>query len=170
MADRVGIDPATAGLTYDLRHSLGHARSGLDVHTRITEKQDIGIGSVEEPLNTCGRVVHWIDDVHTPPRRFTPLLLCAEGIRLIDKRVILATRRNASRHPLRPHDNDAGHPICLEKLGQFLFHDKALAARRMTHEDSFADAHDDSSMKDIEILACGRKKNQITALQMRFEP
>jgi hypothetical protein len=64
MAHCVGINPAAAGFTYDLRHSIEHARSGLDVYTRITEKEDIGIGSVEESLNTCGRVVLWIDDVH----------------------------------------------------------------------------------------------------------
>src|SRR5208282_549583 len=153
MAHCVGINPAGAGFTYDLRHSIEHARSRLDVHTRITEKENIGIGSIEDSLNTCGRVVVWIDDVHTPPRR-----------------VILATNCNASRHPLRAHDNDASHPICLEKLAQFLFHDKALAARRVTHENFFAIAHDDSSMKHIEILACRRKKNQVTALQISLEP
>ncbi len=54
MACCVGIDPAAAGFTDDLRHSIEHARSGLDVHTRITEKQHVGIGSVEDSLNTCG--------------------------------------------------------------------------------------------------------------------
>ena len=54
MAHCVGINPAGAGFTDDLRHSIEHARSGLDVHTRIAEKEDIGIGSVEESLNTCG--------------------------------------------------------------------------------------------------------------------
>jgi hypothetical protein len=71
---------------------------------------------------------------------------------------------------LRPHDNDAGHPICLEKLAQFLFHDKPVAARRVTHQDSVAVAHDDPRMKHIEIPARGRKKNQIAALHMRLEP
>jgi len=74
------------------------------------------------------------------------------------------------RESLRPHDNDAGHPICLEKLAQFLFHDKAPAARRVTHEGTCAIAHDDSSMKHVEILAGGDEKNQIAALQMRLEP
>src|ERR1700689_1383691 len=46
----------------------------------------------------------------------------------------------------------------------------ALAARRVTHEDCFAVAHDDSSMKHVEILARGHKKNQVTALQICFEP
>ena len=122
----------------------------------------IGADGVVRPADVCVP--------YCPPRRFAPSHLCEEGIRLTDKRVILATNRNASRRPLRPHDNDASHPICLEKVAQFLLHDKALAARRVTHEDSFAIARDDSSMKHIEILACGSKKNQVTALQMRFEP
>src|SRR5712692_9515513 len=41
----------------------------------------------------------------------------------------------------RPHDNDAGHPICLEKIAQFLFHYNSPAARRVTDEDSIAIAH-----------------------------
>src|ERR1700722_1809836 len=64
MADRVGIDPAGARLTNDLRHSIEHARAGLDVHPRVADKENIGIGSVEESLNARGRVVLWIDDVH----------------------------------------------------------------------------------------------------------
>ena len=72
--------------------------------------------------------------------------------------VILAANRDASRHRLRARDDNAGHPICLEKLAQFLFHDRALAARRVTHENFFAIAHDDSSMKHIEILARRRQK------------
>jgi hypothetical protein len=71
---------------------------------------------------------------------------------------------------LRPHYNDASHPICLEKLAQFLFHDNAPAARRVTQEHAFAVAHDDSSMKHIKILARGYEKYQIAALQMRCEP
>src|SRR6266852_2000481 len=77
----------------------------------------------------------------------------------------LVTNRNPSRESLRPHDDDASHPICLEKLAQFLFHDKAPAARRVTQEHAFAVAHDDSSMKHIKILARGYEKHQITALQ-----
>src|SRR5208282_5510603 len=80
MACCVGINPAAAGFTYDPRHPIEHARSGLDVHTRISEKEDIGVGGVDESLNTRGRVVLWIDDVHIPPRRFAPSLLCKEGI------------------------------------------------------------------------------------------
>src|SRR5271155_5708351 len=72
-------------------------------------------------------------------------------------------------HSLRPHDYHAGHAICFEELAQFLFHDQALAARGVTHENSFAVAHDDSSMKHIEMLAGRREKNQITVLQISFE-
>ena len=43
---------------------IEHARSGLDVHPRIAEKQNGGIGSVEDLLNVRRRVVLWIDDVH----------------------------------------------------------------------------------------------------------
>src|SRR6266436_313209 len=80
--------------------------------------------------------------------------------------LLAAMRRLLSR----PHEDDASHPICFEKHSQFLFHDKALAARRVTHKDPSAVASDDSSMKHIEILACGRKKNQVTASQVGFEP
>jgi hypothetical protein len=52
MAYRVGINPAAAGFTYDLRHSIEHARSGIDACPRITEKEEIGIGSVEKSLNS----------------------------------------------------------------------------------------------------------------------
>ena len=45
MADRVGIDPASAGIADDLRHSIEHARSGLDIHPRVAEKEDVGIGA-----------------------------------------------------------------------------------------------------------------------------
>ena len=44
-----------------------------------------------------------------------------------------------------------------------------LAARRVTHRNFFA-AHDDSSMKYVEMLARRCKKNQITGLQILFEP
>ncbi|MGA7871136.1 MAG: hypothetical protein WCA22_09580 [Candidatus Binatus sp.] len=64
MAYRVGIYPAGAGFAYDLRHSTEHARPGFDVHTPVTEKENVGIGSVEESLNVGGGVVLWIDDVH----------------------------------------------------------------------------------------------------------
>ena len=86
------------------------------------------------------------------------------------RRVILAANCDASRYRLWPHDDDAGHPICLEKFAQLLFHDGALAARRVTHQYFFAIAHDDSSMKHVEIPARRRKKNQITGLQLSFEP
>jgi hypothetical protein len=71
---------------------------------------------------------------------------------------------NAS--PLRARDNDASHSISLEKLAQCLFHHTPLATRRVTHEDSFAIAYDYSSMKYVEILPCGNKKHQVTALQI----
>src|SRR6267378_6494674 len=103
MAHRVGINPASAAIEYDLRHSFEHARSGLDLHSRITEKENIGIGSVEHSLNTRRRVVLWINDVHIPPHR-----------------IILATNCNASRYRLRAHDHDARHSIRLEELAQFL--------------------------------------------------
>ena len=45
-----------------------------------------------------------------------------------------------------------------------------VAARRVTHQDPFTIAHDDSSMKHVEIPARGHKKNQVAALQMGFEP
>jgi len=83
---------------------------------------------------------------------------------------MLAANCNASRHWLRAYDDDACHSICFEKFAQFLFHDTALAARRMTHENFLAIAHDDASMKHIEILACRCKKNQIAASQISFEP
>jgi hypothetical protein len=54
MACGVGISPAAAGFTYDPRHPIEHGRSGLDAHTRITEKDDIGISGVDKPLNTRG--------------------------------------------------------------------------------------------------------------------
>src|SRR5208283_350007 len=76
----------------------------------------------------------------------------------------------ASLHFLRPRDDDAGHPVCLEKFAQLLFHDTALAARRMTHEDTFAIAHDYSGMKDVEILARRCEKNQVTGLKISLEP
>ena len=71
---------------------------------------------------------------------------------------------------IRPDDDDAGHPICFEKFAQYLFHDIAVASRRVPHEDSFAIAHNNSSMKYIEMLARRREKNQITGLQISFEP
>jgi hypothetical protein len=64
---------------------------------------------------------------------------------------------------LRPHYDNAGHPICLEKLVQLLFHDKAPAARGVTHKDSFAITRDDPGMKHVKILASGHKKNHIAA-------
>ena len=54
MADSVGIDPAGAGFADDIRHSIEHARSGIDVRTWIAEKEHVGIGGVEEPLNARG--------------------------------------------------------------------------------------------------------------------
>jgi len=56
-------------------------------------------GDVEELRNTRGRVILWIDDVHTHPRR-----------------VILAANCGASRYGLRARDDDAGHTICLEEF------------------------------------------------------
>jgi hypothetical protein len=52
MAHCVGVNPAGAGFTHHLRHSIKHARSRLDVHPRIAEKENIGIGIVEDSLNT----------------------------------------------------------------------------------------------------------------------
>jgi len=132
---------------------MERARAGLDLHTRIAEKEDIRIGSVEELLNTWRRVVFWINDVHIPPRH-----------------IILGAKRNTSRHWLRAHHYDASHPVCFEKLAQFLFHNAALATRRVTHRNFFAIAHYDPGMKHIEILAGRCKKNQIAALQKSFEP
>jgi hypothetical protein len=76
MAYRISVDPAGAGLTHDLRHSVAHLRSGLDMHPGIPEKDDLGIGRLEELLNARGRVVPWIDDLHIPPRLFTSSLAC----------------------------------------------------------------------------------------------
>src|SRR5271170_3721713 len=104
-----------------------------------------------------------------PPRRLAPSLLSQEEMRLIDRPAISAVNCNASRHALRPHDNDASHPICLEKLVQFLLHDKAPAARGMTDEYALVVAHDNSRVKHIQVLACRYKKDKVTALQMRFE-
>src|ERR1700687_5083690 len=106
MAQSVGINPACASFTYELRNSIEHARFGFDLHPRIAEKENIGISGVEESLNAWRRVVLWINDVHTPLLRF-----------------ILAINSDASRRRLRPYYNDAGHPICFEELPQFLFQD-----------------------------------------------
>jgi hypothetical protein len=51
VTDRVGIDPTSARFTHDLRHSIEHPSARLDVHPRIAEKENVGIGSVEESLN-----------------------------------------------------------------------------------------------------------------------
>ena len=154
MADRVGINPAGAGFTDDLRHSIEHARSGLDVHTRITEKEHVGIGRVDESLNTRGGVVLWIDDVHLPPRRFAPPVLCAmRRVTPCGRTTMTPAIRFALRNSLS----------CCSTTS-------ALAARRVTHEQAFTVAHDDSSMKHVEILACRHEKHQIAALQMRCEP
>ena len=64
MAYCVRINPAGVGFTKNLRHAIKHARPRLDVYTRITQKEDIGIGGVEEPLNRGGRIVLRIHDVH----------------------------------------------------------------------------------------------------------
>src|SRR5208337_4401683 len=81
----------------------------------------------------------------------------------------LPTDCDAARHRLRAHDDDAGHAVCLEEPAQFLFDDESLAARRVTHENLLAIAHDDSSMKHVEMLAGRHKKNQVSGLQMSFE-
>src|SRR5215472_1956696 len=101
-----------------------------------------------------------------PPRALRHLSPARREFASLLYAFILAADRNASHHLLRSHHNNASHPICLEKLAQFLFDNKAPATRRVTQEDSFAIAHDDSDMKHIKILAYGHKKNQITALQM----
>jgi hypothetical protein len=77
MACGIGINPAAAGFTYDPRHSIEHARFGLEIHTRIADKDHVGIGGVDESLNTRGRVVLRIDDVHLPPHSFAPSSVCA---------------------------------------------------------------------------------------------
>src|SRR5258708_26205456 len=41
--------------------------------------------------------------------------------------------------------------------------------RRVPHEDSFAIANNNSSMKHVEMLARRHKKNQFTGLQVSFE-
>jgi len=130
-----------------------HRRDEQAEQHRGHKKSAMRPGDVEESLDIRGRVILWIDDIQNPPRR-----------------VILAANCDASRYRLRAHDDDAGHSVCLEKFAQLLFHDRALAARRVTHEYFFAIAHDDSRMKYVEILARRRKKNQITCLQMSFEP
>jgi hypothetical protein len=38
MACGVGINPPAAGFTYEPRHSIEHARFGLEVHTRSADK------------------------------------------------------------------------------------------------------------------------------------
>jgi hypothetical protein len=115
-----------------------------------------GILTVMHTVNVARQVCRYQAEKFIPHKR--------SEIRNRTCAVILAANCGASRYGLRPHDDDASHPICLEEFAQLLFHDGALAARRVTHKYFFAIAHDDSSMKRIEIFACRRKKNQVTGL------
>src|SRR5437016_2515096 len=89
---------------------------------------------------------------------------------LLDRRRSHSDRRRSLIHPIRPHHNHTSHAICLEKFIQVLLHNETSAARSVTHEKPFAISYDDPGMKNIEVLACGHKENQITGLQMPLQP
>src|SRR5437660_14139 len=86
---------------------------------------------------------------------------------LFDRRSSHSDRRRSLIHPIRPHHNHTSHAICLEKFIQVLLHNETSAARSVTHEKPFAISYDDPGMKNIEVLACGHKENQITGIIIR---
>src|SRR5437764_2647110 len=65
-----------------------------------------------------------------------------------------------------PRWNDSGHTIRLQKIVEVLLHNGSATAGCVPHERAVTIAHNDPAMKHIEMLAGGRKENEITAVKL----